>query len=100
MIHLCMQVNKNDNVAVAVRTLSPGEVLFGSILVRETIPQGHKVALRLIPEGSAVIRYGVQLGDALHDIAAGEYVGENNIAAAAPPSLPACSRRCCARPHR
>ena len=87
MIHLCMQVNKNDNVAVAVRTLSPGEVLFGSILVRETIPQGHKVALRLIPEGSAVIRYGVQLGNALHDIAAGEYVGENNIAAAAPPSL-------------
>jgi galactarate dehydratase len=40
------------------------------------VPQGHKIALRDLAEGEAVVRYGVAIGYALRDIPAGSWVHE------------------------
>src|SRR5690606_1745473 len=45
-------------------------------VLREKIPQAHKVALIDIPAGGKVLRYGVVIGRALYPIAAGSWVHE------------------------
>ena len=77
-----VQIRKEDNVAVAVRELSPGDTVslpIGDIFLRQRIPQGHKFALRLIPEGTAVIKYGYAIGEAKGDILPGELVHTHNL---------------------
>jgi galactarate dehydratase len=60
----------NEGGAVAGATLSNGVVL------REKIPQAHKVALVDIAPGAAVVRYGIPIGFALKEITAGSWVHE------------------------
>jgi len=67
VIHL----HPDDSVAVAVRPLSPGDVLrIGNVelTVREPIQPGHKVALTRIPAGHVVRKYGVPIGIATRPI--------------------------------
>ena len=45
-------------------------------MLRDHVPQGHKVALQDFAEGDAVRRYGVPIGYALKAIAAGSWVHE------------------------
>lgn len=79
-----------DNVAVAVRDLSPGHVEGGylhgprSVTVELTaaVPLGHKFALAGIPEGSRVVEYGVHTAIATEDIAPGQYVHVHNVRSA------------------
>ncbi|AQT62029.1 galactarate dehydratase [Cellvibrio sp. PSBB023] len=74
-----IKMHPTDNVAVVVAAggLPAGmEVLPGLLLV-EPVPQGHKVALAAIAEGSAIVRYGVTIGFAKLDITAGSWVNEN-----------------------
>lgn len=44
-----------------------------------TLPIGHKVAARLITAGEEIIKYGVPIGSATRDIAAGEHVHTHNV---------------------
>lgn len=44
------------------------------------IPVGHKVALRDLPQGSAVRKYGHPIGWTTADVAAGEHVHTHNLA--------------------
>lgn len=46
------------------------------------VPAGHKIALRDIPKGSAVVKYGYPIGVATADIRAGEFVHTHNLASA------------------
>jgi len=46
------------------------------------VPAGHKIALRDIPKGSAVMKYGYPIGVATADIRAGEFVHTHNLASA------------------
>ena len=50
-------INKIDNVCVALRPFSKGEVVNGVTLL-EDIPQGHKIALKNINFGENIIKYG------------------------------------------
>ena len=61
-----MIINEKDNVGVS---------LDGS----ETVPAGHKYALRAIAEGEAVIKYGEIIGRATQNIAKGEWVHTHNV---------------------
>lgn len=61
-----MIINKKDNVGVS---------LDGS----ESVPAGHKYALRAIAEGEAVIKYGEIIGRATQNIAEGEWVHTHNV---------------------
>jgi galactarate dehydratase len=67
-----------DNVAIVVNEggLSAGAVFEDGLTVRETVPQGHKVALADLPAGSAVRRYNVVIGHTTRDVSAGSWVHE------------------------
>ena len=73
-----IRMHERDNVAIVGNDggLPAGTVLPGGPALREKVPQAHKVALADLPAGAAVIRYGVVIGRALRDIAAGSWVHE------------------------
>ncbi len=73
-----------DNTAVAARPLPPGlEVEFaGKVLtVRDRVGMGHKLAVRQIPAGEPVTKYGQIIGFAAADIPAGAHVHVHNVRA-------------------
>ena len=77
-------ISDADNVATALEALSPGTVLngAGTLTVRDPIPRGHKIALRAIPAGSSVMKYGSPIGVAIADIPAGAHVHTHNVSSA------------------
>ena len=75
-------LNPADNIAIARTALLPRTVLLNhdeSISVNRMIPPGHKIAIRAIPQGAEVIRYGQVIGHATVDIAAGDHVHSHNV---------------------
>lgn len=86
---LYVRVQPEDNVAIIVNAggLEAGTVFADGLRLRERIPQAHKVALRDLAEGSAVVRYGVTIGYAVSDIKAGEWVREDRLDLPEPPAL-------------
>ncbi len=75
---LTIRMHERDNVAIVANDggLAAGTPLAGGLVLRERVPQGHKVALVDIAAGAPVLRYGVAIGHALQDIAAGGWVHE------------------------
>ncbi|MGE0098683.1 MAG: galactarate dehydratase [Hydrogenophaga sp.] len=75
---LGIRMHERDNVAIVANDggLPPGTALPGGPVLREKVPQGHKVALVDLPRGGPVLRYGVPIGFALDDIPAGSWVHE------------------------
>jgi galactarate dehydratase len=78
MTPLTIRMQARDNVAIVANQggLSAGTVLPDGLTLREAVPQGHKVALVDLPEGGAVLRYGIPIGYALKPIPAGSWVHE------------------------
>lgn len=75
-------ISERDNVATALEPLEPGrrlEIGGEVITVREPIASGHKVALRAIPPGGPVIKYGSPIGLASATIEPGEHVHTHNL---------------------
>ena len=76
-------ISERDNVATALQVLEPDrplEVGGITLVVREQIPSGHKIALRDIPAGQAVVKYGSPIGVATAAIPAGSHVHTHNVA--------------------
>ena len=82
------QIHPDDNVCVSLSDLEPGSVsIHGSPQIARIelllqVKQGHKMANRRIIEGEPVIKYGVAIGIATRDIAAGEWVHLHNCKSA------------------
>lgn len=77
-----LAISDRDNVATALERLEPGrEVEANGVLVAaiEPIAAGHKVALRAIACGEAVIKYGSPIGLASQDIPPGAHVHTHNV---------------------
>lgn len=79
-------VDPSDNVATAIRTVDSGETIEIAVddepLTVETtedVPFGHKIALRAIPEGETVVKYGTSIGYATRAIDPGEWVHTHNV---------------------
>jgi altronate dehydratase len=75
-------ISAADNVATALEPLEAGRTvdLDGmTVTVVESIPRGHKVALRAIRAGDRVIKYGSPIGLASSDIAPGAHVHVHNV---------------------
>lgn len=68
-----LKINTADNVAVVVESDVPGEPA-------PIDRPGHKVALRDVAAGEAVIKYGFPIGHATAPIKAGEWVHSHNLA--------------------
>jgi galactarate dehydratase len=75
---LTIRMHERDNVAIVANDggLPPGAVLPSGLVLRERVPQGHKVALSDIAAGAPVLRYGIPIGHAQQAIAAGSWVHE------------------------
>ncbi len=75
---LYIRLHEADNVAIVANDggLPAGTTFTDGLVLREAVPQGHKVALADLPEGSAVRRYNVTIGYALKDIPAGSWLHE------------------------
>ncbi|MFZ4478253.1 MAG: galactarate dehydratase [Rhodoferax sp.] len=75
---LTIRMNELDNVAIVTNDggLPAGTVLGTGQTLREKVPQGHKVALVDLARDAPVLRYGIPIGFAAQDIAAGSWVHE------------------------
>ena len=72
-----VRLDPQDDVAIAKLPLAPGLILEtpeGNLTIRQTIPSGHKVALRSRVEGESVRRYGHVIGFATMTIRPGDHV--------------------------
>lgn len=74
---LLIRLHEADNVAIVANDggLPAGTAVAGLVL-RDKVPQAHKVALADIAAGAPVRRYGVVIGRAKADIPAGSWVHE------------------------
>jgi galactarate dehydratase len=82
-------MHERDNVAIVANDggLSAGTELPSGLVLRDRVPQGHKVALVDLEEGAAVRRYDVTIGYALKAIPAGSWVHERLLRMPAAPHL-------------
>jgi altronate hydrolase len=76
-------LHPGDHIGIARIHLSPGQTIRpggGPVVLSESIPAGHKAALRDIAQGEEVRRYGQVIGRATRAIAPGEWVHTHNLA--------------------
>lgn len=71
-------INEADNVAVALEDLPAGTEA-GQLILKETIPSGHKFALKDINPGEKVLKYGNPIGFATEFIPSGCHVHTHNM---------------------
>jgi altronate hydrolase len=80
-----LRLHRDDNIAIAKRTIRPGTVIDDSstspITVGERVEIGHKVAVVPIARGAAVRKYGQIIGYATADIQPGQWVHTQNVEA-------------------
>ena len=83
-----IMMNSNDTVATALENLEANDVVsvisasqeaVEEITVRQGIPFGHKLALKLVAQGEDVSKYGEVIGKASQDITPGEHVHIHNV---------------------
>ncbi|HEX2190047.1 MAG TPA: altronate dehydratase family protein [Longimicrobiaceae bacterium] len=77
-----VRVHPDDNVAVALAALPAGaEVSVDgvSVALRDEVPAGHKLALRDLAPGEAVVKYGFPIGRATEPVPAGAWVHSHNL---------------------
>jgi SAF domain-containing protein len=82
-VNAVLVISERDNVATALEPIDRGrEVRAGAAIVvaAEAIPRGHKLAVRAIGAGEAVVKYGSPIGTASADIAVGAHVHTHNVA--------------------
>jgi altronate hydrolase len=72
-----IHLNTNDNIAVCVDMAERGDEI-GGVAAAERILRGHKMALRPIGAGEAIVKFGQIIGFASGDIAAGAHVHVQN----------------------
>lgn len=78
-------LHQNDNVATLIdegAVKAPCNLIGeakGNIQLAADVPFGHKVALRAIKANQDVVKYGLVIGRATQDIAAGAHVHVHNV---------------------
>ncbi len=87
MARLYVKIKDQDNVVVAVQDLKAGTKVMEGLTVNQNIPQAHKIAVQDIPAGGEIIRYGVVLGYAIHDIKKGDWINEHMLDLPESPSV-------------
>ncbi len=83
-----LRAHAADNVATALDELEAGDTVAVSasreasggetVAAATAVPKYHKLALRAIAAGEAVVKYGETIGEATVDIAAGAHVHVDN----------------------
>ncbi|MBC3372502.1 altronate dehydratase [Pseudomonas sp. SWRI92] len=71
-----------DDVAVARGDIAEGQRLGAdglTLVARQPVPSGHKIALRRVLAGQQVLKYGQTIGQATRDIEPGDHVHVHNL---------------------
>lgn len=86
MVLQALVLHSKDNVATAVRHLEKGKRISikdvgndADVILIQTIPFGHKFALKDIEPGEKIIKYGEVIGQATARINKGEHVHVHNV---------------------
>ncbi|MBA4494582.1 UxaA family hydrolase [Paenactinomyces guangxiensis] len=77
-----LQIHPQDNVIVALQEFHDGDIISlenTKITVRETVPRGHKIAIKELPAGADVIKFAYSIGKAVKPIRPGEWVHTHNL---------------------
>lgn len=77
-----IKIHPKDKVAVVLKPLMKYQILIvddEEIILKEKIPQGHKIALCDIAEGDEIIKYGSTIGIASCDIKKGDWIHTHNM---------------------
>lgn len=78
------QIHEDDNVATLLADAEGALEVRGagaqSLTVRERIAASHKVALRDLAAGEAIVKFGVRIGHATQPIPRGAWVHLHNLA--------------------
>ncbi|OCT12578.1 altronate hydrolase [Paenibacillus pectinilyticus] len=78
-----VRLSPNDQVIIALAPLSVGQKLTledgSSLILKEDVSQGHKVATDYFPAGQDVLKFGYSIGKASIDIAPGTWVHTHNL---------------------
>ncbi|MGQ9501439.1 MAG: UxaA family hydrolase [Anaerolineae bacterium] len=82
-----LHLHPDDEIVIARTTLEDGTVLLLDgenetttiLVVRQTVPAGHKLAVRHILPGAALHRYGQIIGFATREILPGDHVHLHNL---------------------
>jgi altronate dehydratase small subunit len=85
-----LQLHPQDNVLVARANAPEGlqiTLASGTVRLARAIPMAHKIAACPIAAGDAVQKYGMVIGVATQDIAAGAHVHIHNLKSAYTPSV-------------
>lgn len=75
-------INQLDNVGVALHPIAKGEAVEAggvTIVAREEIAAGHKMAVNPVKSGGDIVKYGHAIGSAKADIEAGQWVHTHNL---------------------
>jgi hypothetical protein len=80
-------LHERDDVAVLIKPIGAGELVAvagarGRLTLRAKapLPLGHKLALRAMPAGSDIRKYGEVIGRLTADVVAGDHVHVHNLA--------------------
>ena len=71
-------LDPSDNVATLLDEKAEINRLGNGMRIADHLPFGHKVSLRPIAVGEAIIKYGVKIGSATRAIEQGEHVHVHN----------------------
>ena len=86
---LYIQVHPQDNVAIIVNEggLQAGATFDCGLVLVESVPEAHKVALADVGADEPIVRYGVVIGYAERPIVKGAWVHEDGMRLPEPPEL-------------
>jgi len=78
---LYIKLHRADNVAIIVNAggLPEGSAFPCGLVLKEPVPQGHKVALADLAAGAPILRYGETIGYAVRPIARGCWIEESLV---------------------
>lgn len=75
-------LHPDDNIAVAARTVTKGDTVTAggqTVIAREQIDLGHKIATKPIAKGQPVRKFGQVIGFASTDVTPGAWVHTHNV---------------------
>ncbi len=89
LVARAVRMHPADNVVIVANDggLPAGAVLDDGTCLREPVPQGHKVAVRDLAAGDAVLRYNVCIGHAREALPRGSWVNEHRLDMPPAPTL-------------
>jgi altronate dehydratase small subunit len=83
---IAIVLNEKDNVATLIAPAELGSEIAlrsddqkASVVAKEFVDAGHKIALRDIQNGDRIIKFGEIIGESTRDISAGSLVHSHNM---------------------